>query len=102
MGRNPYALGMLSFASAKVGQIDKARKLLDELHELVLRTYVQPANISFIYFGMGEINKCFDWPENALEESVGYLNHINVEPLNHPLHSHPRYRALVRKMNLEP
>jgi serine/threonine protein kinase/Tfp pilus assembly protein PilF len=102
MGRNTYALGMLGFVYAKVGQIEKARKLLDELHELVARTYVTPANISFIYFGMGEIDKCFDWLEKALEERVGYINHIDVEPLNDPLRSHPRYQALLRKMNLEP
>jgi hypothetical protein len=93
---------MLGFVYAKVGQIEKARKLLDELHELVARTYVTPANISFIYFGMGEIDKCFDWLEKALEERVGYINHIDVEPLNDPLRSHPRYQALLRKMNLEP
>ena len=28
--------------------------------------------------------------------------HVHVHPNYDPLHAHPRYQALLRKMNLEP
>ena len=55
-----------------------------------------------IYLGLGEIDAAFDWLDKAVEERDTGLLLIPASPLLKPLRSHPRYHALLRKMNLEP
>ena len=94
-------LGILGFAYAKAGKTVEARKILEELQNLSQKGYVQPSSFPWIYMGLGEIEKSFDWLEKAIEEREGIIIHIDIEPSLDPLRSQPRYKALLRKMNLE-
>jgi hypothetical protein len=53
-----------------------------------------------------ELDKCLDWIEKAVEERDFMIAHFLSNPTHHilkdPLRSHARYKALLRKMNLEP
>jgi len=102
VGHIPIALGWLGWAYALTGRIGEARKLLEELQDLAQKTYVLPSSFAVIYFGLGEIDRGFDWLEKAVDERDGWILHIHVHPAFDPLRSHPRYPALLRKMNLEP
>jgi hypothetical protein len=55
-----------------------------------------------IYFGLGEIDKAFDWFEKGVEERHFLISYAYSLPFFDPIRSHPRYKALLRKMNLEP
>ncbi len=46
---------------------------------------------------MGEFEKALDWFEKSVDEQA-VLSHLF--PSLDPLRSHPRYHALLRKMNL--
>jgi serine/threonine protein kinase/Tfp pilus assembly protein PilF len=100
--RSSVTLGFLGMAYARAGRTGEARKLLEELHERVQKTYVSPSSLSNIYVGLGEIDKAFDWLGKAVDEQDGLILHFAVAPYFDPLRSHPRYRTLLRKMNLEP
>ena len=102
MGRSPLALGMLGAAYANAGRLGEAQKLLEELQDLAQKAYVQPCSFAFIYLGLGDIDRGFDWLEKAIDERDGLILHLRVDPIYDPLRSHPRYPALLRKMNLEP
>jgi serine/threonine protein kinase/Tfp pilus assembly protein PilF len=102
MGRSPLALGALGAGYARAERIGEAQKLLDELQELAQRTYVPPLSFAVLYPALGEIDKGFDWLEQAVDERAGIIIHLHIDPLYDPLRSHPRYPALLRKMNLEP
>ena len=57
---------------------------------------------AWIYCSLGEIEKGIEWFEKAIDQHdlpviAGYLM-----PIYDPLHSHPRYKDLLKKMNLEP
>jgi pentatricopeptide repeat protein len=65
---------------ARAGRTSEARKVLDELRESALRTNVSAYCFAVIYLGLGEIDQA----------------------LSDPLRTHPRWKALMRKMNLEP
>jgi tetratricopeptide (TPR) repeat protein len=101
-GQTHFFKAELALGYAKEGRIDEARKLLDQLHALAVKTYVPAIDFSLIYFGIGEIEKCFDWLEKAVEEPIGYRLFHHIHSTFDPLRSHPRYHALLRKMNLEP
>ena len=101
-GRIPVCLGVLGWAYAWAGRIGQAQKLLEELQDLAKKAYVSAWSFGFIYAGLGEIDTCFDWFEKAVEERDPMIFHIHVDPTYDSLRSHPRYAALLRKMNLEP
>jgi hypothetical protein len=52
--------------------------------------------------GLGEIDKAFDWFDKMVEERgmVSFFI-LFTQNIGH-VRSHPRYKALLRKMNLKP
>jgi serine/threonine protein kinase/Flp pilus assembly protein TadD len=101
-GRNPMFLGSLGFIYARMGRTTEAQRLLEELYGLMQKSYVSGNTIGTIYFGLGEIDKAFDWFEKGVEERHSMILFFYPLPFFDPLRSHPRYKALLRKMNLEP
>ena len=100
-GRSAFALGGLGWVYALTGQTGEALKLLEELRECAQKQYVPSWSFAAIYLGLGEMDKAFDWFEKAAEEREPLMLHFHVHPNYDPLHAHPRYKALLRKMNLE-
>jgi TolB-like protein/tetratricopeptide (TPR) repeat protein/predicted Ser/Thr protein kinase len=99
--RIPATLAMVGFAYAKAGRISDAQKILIQLQDLAHKTYVPPYVFIMICMGLGKMDECFAWMEKAVEEQGFMTNIISISPLLDPLRSHPRYHALLRKMNLE-
>ena len=99
---HPLTLGILGAAYAIAGLRSEAQKLLAELQNLPNTTYVSPYSLAWIYLGLGEIDKSFDLLDKGVDEhdATSFLFHLN--PMYDPLRSHPRYKALLKKMNLEP
>jgi adenylate cyclase len=92
----------LAFAYAQANQTSEAQKILEDLKELAKKTYVSYLDFAIIHTGLGEIDKAFDWFDRAVDEHDSLILLLPVQPLYDPLRSHPRYHALLRKMNLEP
>ena len=65
---------------------------------------VQSPNPMRIYRYDGWMFGLEDWSplDKAVDEREGLTLHFHIDPLFDPLRSHPRYHALLRKMNLEP
>jgi len=101
-GPNP-SLGMafLGYLYAVAGQTGEARKLIEELQELAQKAPVPASRFAWIYTGLGEVEQALDWLEKALEERDGFIIHLHVDPCWEVLRSHPRYQALLKKMNLD-
>jgi Tfp pilus assembly protein PilF len=102
LGRTPWALGPLGLAYAIAGRIGDAQNLLKELQELAQKKYVPAIDFAFIYLGLGEMERFFDWIEKAVDQRDGLILNIVAEPGFETLRPHPRYQALLRKMNLAP
>jgi TolB-like protein/Tfp pilus assembly protein PilF len=100
-GRSPF-LACLGWAYARSGRIGQAQKLLDELQDLAQKGHASPMSFGLIYAGLGEIDRCFDWLEKGVDEGDPMILHLHIEPTFDLLRSHPRYPALLRKMNLAP
>jgi serine/threonine-protein kinase len=101
VGHTTVLQGILGYTYAMAGRKGEARKLLDEMLWLSQKRYVPPLSIAYIYLGFDELDRSFDWLEKAVEERDGMVMYTPSFHLADALRSHPRYHALLRKMNLE-
>ncbi len=80
----------------------EARALLEELTTRRRTTYVPPSAMAVAYGGVGELDQAVEWLEKGIEErDLMMICSLKFEQLYAPLRGHPRYPALLRKMNLE-
>jgi Flp pilus assembly protein TadD len=98
---NTMLLAQLGQAYAQVGRVEQARATLRQLEELASERYVPPYHMAYVYTGLGEENAALDALERAYEERAGGIYGIKGSFLFVRLKSHPRFRALLRKMNLD-
>ena len=101
-GGNAPTLGTLGMAYALGGRRVEARALLEQLIARSRTNYVPPFALTIVCLGLGELDQALDWLEKGVEErDVLVVSVVNAEPeMLSPLREHPRYRALLRKMNL--
>jgi tetratricopeptide (TPR) repeat protein len=97
---NTNWLGQLGQAYALAGKVGKAREVLQQLEELSQRRYVSPYHMAYVYAGLGEHDTAIDWLERAYVERAGAVYGIKGSFLFTALRSHPRFTALLKKMNL--
>ena len=97
---NTLWLAQLGQALALVGKVDKAREVLRQLEELSRRSYVSPYHKAYVYAGLGEQDEAIELLERAFAERAGAVYGIKGSFLFTPLRSHPRFDALLKKMNL--
>ncbi|HEU5262165.1 MAG TPA: protein kinase [Gemmatimonadales bacterium] len=93
-------LGQLGQAYALVGKVPEAREVLQQLEALSRQGYVSPYHMAYVYTGLGEQDTAMDWLERAYAERAGGVYGIKGSFLFTPLRSHPRFKALLRRMNL--
>ncbi len=93
-------LAQLGQAYGMVGDVARARDVLHQLEELARQRFVSPYHIAFVYTGLGEQDSAMDWLERAYEDRSGPVYSVKGSFLFTTLHAHPRFIALLRKMNL--
>ncbi len=99
-GRNALVLALLGLVYARSGRVSEARELLEELVGLAGLSYVSPAQAGWIYLGLEETDKAFESFEKAFEDDSAHMLYLRIFPIYDPIRPDPRYRALLRKMNL--
>jgi len=101
-GRNALALGILGLAYGLAGRGSEARAILEELTTRRRKSYVPPWAMAAICRGLGEVEQALEWLEKGLEErDVIEVTGLKTDPRYFNFRGHPRYQALLRKMNLE-
>jgi TolB-like protein/Flp pilus assembly protein TadD len=101
-GDMPNALGLRAYAYAHAGRIDEAKKLVRQMEELAQERYVPAIPLAMTYISLGEFERGFDWLDKAIDYREPLILQSSLNPSLDSLRSHPRYHALLRKMNLEP
>jgi tetratricopeptide (TPR) repeat protein len=100
-GRNAPTLGILGLACGLAGRRSEARAVLEELTTQRRTTYVPPYAMAAVYRGLGEVDQALEWLEKGVEErDMIIVSGLKSEPRYMLLRGHPRYQALLRKMNL--
>ncbi len=93
-------LSQLGQAYALIGNIESAREILEQLRDRATREFVSPYHFAYVHAGLGEADAAIDWLERAFERRSGAIYGIKGSFLFRNLRSHPRFVALLRRMNL--
>ena len=100
-GGFPGSFGHLGYAYAMLGQKDEAEKILHELEERSKKEYIGPTALMLIHTALGDIDKSFECLEKAIEERDPNLSLMKVLPEFDIVRSDPRFKAFLKKMNLD-
>jgi adenylate cyclase len=93
-------LAQLGQAYGLTGRTEQAREVLRQLEELSREEYVSPYHMAYVHTGLGDQETAIGCLERAYEERAGSVYGIKGSFLFTPLREHPRFQALLRKMNL--
>ena len=94
------AKGYLGLWLAKSGKRDEALKLLSELKQEATRGYVQNYTFALIYIGLGDKEEALNWLEKQMFGRAETANSYAVFPELDDLPSEPRFKEMLKRMNL--
>jgi hypothetical protein len=95
-GRAPFYLGVLGHYQARGGALEPVRAILRELDETAAARYVPPHCRTFIYAGLNDLEKAFEWQAKAQEDGASPFYYVS--PLIDNLHADPRHLQQMRAM----
>jgi hypothetical protein len=93
-------LAQLGEAHALAGNTARAREILRTLEECSRELYVPPYYFAYVHTGLGDADRAMDYLERAVAARAGPAYSIKGSFLLAPLRTHPRFGALLRRMNL--
>jgi len=99
--QSPWSYGRLAYTYARTGNTKLARAMLDTLEQQSKTKYVASDVVASVYVALGEKDRAFEYLQKAIDEHAGWMVWINVDPIWDPLHSDPRYTAILNKMDLK-
>lgn len=98
--RSAISLSDLGYVYALAGRTDDARAVIKELEAKYARSEAKPLFIAVVYAGLRENDKMFGWLEKGLEERSGQLAEIRWQGPFEPFTQEPRFKSLLKNMNL--
>ncbi|MGE5927490.1 MAG: BTAD domain-containing putative transcriptional regulator [Gemmatimonadota bacterium] len=98
--RTPLWVAQLGEALGMAGRPAAARALLGELEARAAHEFVSPYLFAYIHTGLGDADRALDYLERAVADRTGPTYSIKGSFLFVPLRTHPRFKALMRTMNL--
>jgi TolB-like protein/Flp pilus assembly protein TadD len=97
--RAPFYLGLLGHFCARAGLRDRVAALLEELTELSTRKYVPPHCMVYIYAGLNDLDRAFEWQARVPDDGAAPFNFFS--PVIDNVQSDPRQAADLQRMGLK-
>ncbi len=91
--------GSLGHVYAASGNLNQARKILQDLEERAGQHYVPSYAIALVYAGLGDNERAFTWLEKAYQDRSTAMVFLRLDPELSSLHSDPRFEKLSQKVN---
>src|SRR5438034_3203984 len=96
---DPQALAFLGQAQARIGQHDKAQKILSRMTEEAKSRYVSAYSFALMFIALGDKERAIDALERAYREGAANdIITIKVDPMLEDLRGQPRFEALAEKI----
>jgi tetratricopeptide (TPR) repeat protein len=99
VGKASRTLGRLGAAYAEAGKIQQAEAILQEMDEIASRRFISPYHLALVQCALGRTEAALDMLERAAEVKDVWVLYAAVDPELDSLHGHPRFDALLRKLN---
>jgi TolB-like protein/DNA-binding winged helix-turn-helix (wHTH) protein/tetratricopeptide (TPR) repeat protein len=99
LSRDKRDVEYLAVVYAVSGRVDEARQLLRNLHEIAAHVYVSPESFAEVYLALGDRIEALRMLERGVETKASDIIGLR-DPIWDSLRSEPRFRALLKKMNL--
>jgi len=94
------SVGVLAYAYAKQGKRAEAEQQLSRLRDQAKTRYVGVYFLAAIYAALGDKDKAFAELEESFSEKDFFLGRIAIDPVMDPLRDDPRFKSLMKRMNL--
>jgi len=98
---DPFGIGQLGYVYARAGKKNEASKALAQLLAFSKKGYTLSVQIAFVYAGLSDQDKAFEWLEKGYTEQNHQLGSIKSSPMWNNLRSDPRYTAMLKKIGLD-
>jgi hypothetical protein len=76
--------------------------VLARLEAMGRTAYVAPASVAWVYLGLKDPDRAFEWLDRAVDAHDQLMMPIKSYAFFDPIRDDPRFQALLRKMRLEP
>ena len=94
-------LAFLGISYARGGRAADARRVMAEMHAMSEKSgYLHANAVAAVHVALGEMDQAADLLDQAIEQRELIITNLKVWPLYDDFRSHPRYSALLKKMNL--
>ena len=94
-------LAFLGIAYANAGRADDARQVLTEMYDLSAKSgYLHANAVAAVHAALGEFDTTIDLLNQAIDQRELIITNLKTWHLYDSIRSHPRYPALIKRMNL--
>ena len=97
---NQFALRDAGVAYAKAGQRDKAEEIINRMRNLAKTQYLPACRIAAIYLALDQRDKAFDELNKAFEARDWELFRMNADWYWNTARDDPRFKDLLKRLNL--
>jgi serine/threonine-protein kinase len=101
-GGIPFTLGFLAYISGRAGQHETVREIVERARSAWESGYFPPSTLAFGYAGLEQWDAVFEWLERSVDVRDPLIMPIKSYHFLIPVHDDPRFRALLKRMNLQP
>jgi len=95
-----FIKGYLALWLARSGNRDEALKILTELKKAASEGYVRPSTLAVVYIGLGDKVEALNQLETEVSSRSLNAIYLAVLPEVDVLRSEPRFKAMLKRMNL--
>jgi eukaryotic-like serine/threonine-protein kinase len=93
--RSPFYIGLLGHVYARAGRAGDARAILAELDAGATGGYIPPHAFAYIYAGLGEMDRAFEWQDRANADGASPFNYFS--PVIDVMRADPRHEEDLRE-----